>query len=119
MIGENSNRANIIKYRDAIQHHVREYDINWRQQCEPCVNIEDNKVPLSKIINELRMIGVDLKMPNIWTTQYNVWLEIGSEIVRQINEYLDFTKRVFIKYIPLYLPIIISVVSLVISIFVQ
>ena len=109
-------KRKIIKYyRNEIEKNIKERNVWWVQIREPSIQKDGKSIFLSDIICELRMLGVDIKMPNIWTDQDNVWLEIGSEIVRQIDECLNFWKHLLIKYIPLYVPIIISVISLVIS----
>lgn len=109
-------KRRIIKYyRDEIEKSIKERNIWWVQNQEPSIQKDEKSIFLSDIICELRTLGVDIKMPNIWIDRDNVWLEIGAEIVRQIDEYLNFWKRLLIKYIPLYVPIIISVISLVIS----
>ncbi len=108
-------RQTIKYYRDEIEKNIKERNINWIQIQEPVIKKNDKLIYLSDIICELRILGVDIKIPNIWTEQYNVWLEIGSEIVRQIDECLNFWKHLLVKYIPLYVPIIISIISLVIS----
>lgn len=109
-------KRKIIKYyRNEIEKNIKERNCNWTQIYEPVIEKDEKLIYLSDIVCELRTLGVDIKMPNIWTEQHNVWLEIGSEIIRQIDEYLNWIKHLFTKYIPLYVPIIISIISIVIS----
>lgn len=108
-------RKNIKYYRDEIEKNIKERNSNWTQTHEPAIEKDGKPIYLSGIICELRTLGVDIRIPNVWTDQYNVWLEIGSEIIRQIDEYLNWIKHLFTKYIPLYVPIIISIISIVIS----
>lgn len=109
-------KRKIVKYyRDEIEKNIKERNTNWIQPQEPVIEKDGKLIYLSDIICELRMLGVEIKMPNIWTEQCNIWLEIGSEIIRQIDEYLNWIKHLFTKYIPLYVPIIISIISIVIS----
>lgn len=107
-------KRKIIKYyRNEIEKNIKERNFNWIQMCEPAIEKDGKLIYLSNIICELRTFGVNIKMPNIY--MHNVWIDFGSEIVRQIDEYLNFWKHLLIKYIPLYVPIIISIISLIIS----
>ena len=116
-INKKRNTKEILKeYKKSILDGVNsESGSNWDQTIMPSISIQQEEILLSKCICNLRELGVKIQIPLNWCS-YMPWREIGSEIIRSINEHLNFTKNLIYKIIPLYLPIIISIISITISI---
>ena len=110
-----SKKNKIKKYKNCLLDQIQNDNINWLQNIEPFIIIDNKEVYLSELICILRELGVDINIPSTWCSCSSPWREIGAEIIRCIDSYLDFTKKLLYKIIPLYLPIIISIISLVIS----
>lgn len=75
---------------------------------------EQNHKSIYDIVVELRMLGVPIILPQVYS--YNdktiIYQEMLADIIRQIDEYLNFFKKIILIYIP----IVVSIVSLLISI---